>query len=58
MISTVPFFIQKLLPQLVWRHMAGDAVYLTFDDGPIPEATPWVLDTLAKYEAIDHLTGS
>jgi len=31
--------------------MAGDAVYLTFDDGPIPEATPWVLDTLAKYEA-------
>ncbi len=25
------------------------AVYLTFDDGPIPEATPFVLDTLAHY---------
>lgn len=25
------------------------SVYLTFDDGPIPEATPFVLDTLAKY---------
>ena len=25
------------------------AVYLTFDDGPIPEATPFVLDTLARY---------
>lgn len=25
------------------------AVYLTFDDGPIPEATPWILDTLDKY---------
>lgn len=25
------------------------AVYLTFDDGPIPEATPYVLDTLAHY---------
>ena len=25
------------------------AVYLTFDDGPIPEATPFILDTLAKY---------
>lgn len=25
------------------------AVYLTFDDGPIPEATPWVLDLLDRY---------
>ena len=25
------------------------AVYLTFDDGPIPEATPWILDTLDEY---------
>lgn len=24
-------------------------MYLTFDDGPIPEATPWILDTLARY---------
>jgi peptidoglycan/xylan/chitin deacetylase (PgdA/CDA1 family) len=26
-------------------------VFLTFDDGPIPEITPWVLDTLAQYNA-------
>ncbi len=25
------------------------AVYLTFDDGPIPEATPFILDTLKHY---------
>ena len=25
------------------------SVYLTFDDGPIPEITPWVLDLLDKY---------
>ena len=25
------------------------AVYLTFDDGPIPEATPFILDTLANF---------
>lgn len=25
------------------------AIYLTFDDGPIPEATPWVLDVLDHY---------
>jgi peptidoglycan/xylan/chitin deacetylase (PgdA/CDA1 family) len=27
------------------------AVYLTFDDGPIPEATPFILDTLKEYGA-------
>lgn len=27
------------------------AVYLTFDDGPIPEATPFILDTLREYGA-------
>lgn len=27
------------------------AVYLTFDDGPIPEATPFILDTLDRFEA-------
>jgi peptidoglycan/xylan/chitin deacetylase (PgdA/CDA1 family) len=27
------------------------AVYLTFDDGPIPEETPWVLEQLAAYQA-------
>ena len=25
------------------------AIYLTFDDGPIPEATPFILDTLKHY---------
>lgn len=33
-----------------WRFKAGEkVVYLTFDDGPIPEITPWVLDLLDKY---------
>ena len=33
------------------RHGPGHqhAVYLTFDDGPIPEVTPWVLDMLDRY---------
>lgn len=26
-------------------------LYLTFDDGPFPDITPWVLDQLAQYEA-------
>ena len=33
-----------------WRFNPDQkAVYLTFDDGPIPEITPWVLDLLDKY---------
>ena len=33
-----------------WRfNTAEKVVYLTFDDGPIPEITPWVLDLLDKY---------
>lgn len=31
--------------------METKTVYLTFDDGPIPEATPWVLDQLQEYNA-------
>ena len=30
---------------------AKPSVYLTFDDGPIPESTPWLLETLAEYGA-------
>jgi len=33
-----------------WRFNTDKkVVYLTFDDGPIPEITPWVLDLLDKY---------
>ena len=39
-----------LFPETVWRiHRREHTVYLTFDDGPIPEVTPWVLDTLDHY---------
>ena len=39
-----------MYPKALWRMDPNDkAVYLTFDDGPIPEATPFILDTLAKY---------
>jgi len=30
---------------------AERSVYLTFDDGPIPESTPFILDTLARFDA-------
>lgn len=50
-IEQPPKFIRALYPGAVWRMDPNvKAVYLTFDDGPIPEITPWVLDLLDKYE--------
>ncbi|MBK6901507.1 MAG: polysaccharide deacetylase family protein [Saprospirales bacterium] len=47
-----PQFIQNLFPNFIWKIPGGEKViYLTFDDGPIPEVTPWVLDTLRAYHA-------
>jgi len=51
MMYTVPSFIQRIFPSLVWRYVQADSVYLTFDDGPVPEATPYVLDLLQDYNA-------
>ena len=49
-IEQPPFFYRALFPGVIWRIPAKKkCVYLTFDDGPIPEVTPWVLDTLDKY---------
>jgi peptidoglycan/xylan/chitin deacetylase (PgdA/CDA1 family) len=51
-LSFTPKFLQQLLPGLIWRMESVEKkVYLTFDDGPIPEVTPWVLDQLDKYDA-------
>ncbi len=41
-----PLFAQWLFKKLVWRIVNTEKVFLTFDDGPVPEATPWVLDVL------------
>ena len=43
--------LKKLYPSALWRMDPEDkAIYLTFDDGPIPEVTPWVLDKLDQFE--------
>lgn len=45
-----PLLYRMLFPECMWRiHKKNKCVYLTFDDGPIPEVTPWVLDTLDRY---------
>lgn len=40
------------MPSLTWKVKNHDKkIYLTFDDGPHPTITPWVLQTLAQYHA-------
>jgi len=39
-------------PSLVWEKLTEEKIlYLTFDDGPHPNATPFVLDKLKQYDA-------
>ncbi len=41
-----------MYPHWVWDiHSSANDIYLTFDDGPHPEATPFVLNQLNKFEA-------
>ena len=48
-----PLLLYRLLiPEAKWRlkSQGRSVVYLTFDDGPIPEVTPWVIDVLDRYD--------
>lgn len=43
-------WLRWLYPRATWRmNKREHAVYLTFDDGPIPQATPFILKTLAEF---------
>jgi len=51
-LSKIPSFVQQIYNRYVWRFDTDQKeLYLSFDDGPTPEITEWVLDQLAKYEA-------
>ena len=50
LIEQVPGFVRNIFPNALWRMNPDEkAVYLTFDDGPIPVITPWVVDLLGQY---------
>ncbi len=47
-----PYFITSLMPRMTWGFYGQlRKVFLTFDDGPTPGVTPWVLDRLREYDA-------
>jgi peptidoglycan/xylan/chitin deacetylase (PgdA/CDA1 family) len=48
----IPWWLRKMYPAYTWRVPVTDnSVFLTFDDGPHPKITPWVLRQLALYGA-------
>ena len=51
LIEQPPLLYRLLFPEAIWRikRKKRKVVYLTFDDGPIPDITPWVLDLLDTY---------
>lgn len=50
--AKTPGFVKTLFPNFTWNiDTDKQELYLTFDDGPTPEITDWVLQHLAKYNA-------
>ncbi len=45
-----PLIAKLLFPSGIWKGGEADSIYLTFDDGPNPEVTPWVLDLLNEFQ--------
>ncbi|MBL7963772.1 MAG: polysaccharide deacetylase family protein [Flavobacteriales bacterium] len=51
-LKRIPELVKPLFGDLLWRVPTTLRVaYLTFDDGPTPNVTAWVLDTLKTYNA-------
>jgi len=46
------YFIKKYYSNFIWKIPTTEKIiYLTFDDGPIPEVTAWTLATLKAFNA-------
>jgi peptidoglycan/xylan/chitin deacetylase (PgdA/CDA1 family) len=47
-----PWLLKKLYPELIWNiNQTNRCIYLTFDDGPIPIVTTYILNILKQYNA-------
>jgi len=50
-LSKSPAILKKYYAHLTWDiPNSENKIFLTFDDGPIPEVTPWVLDVLNAFQ--------
>jgi peptidoglycan/xylan/chitin deacetylase (PgdA/CDA1 family) len=48
MLKIVDKVLKYMIPDSTWHLDDPNGVYLTFDDGPTPGVTEWILATLAK----------
>ncbi|MEP5612368.1 MAG: polysaccharide deacetylase family protein [Cyclobacteriaceae bacterium] len=46
-----PKILKNIYPDLTWDTNSEEEIFLTFDDGPHPEITTWVLDRLEEHDA-------
>ena len=44
-------FLRRLYPDMIWEIDDSNGLFVTFDDGPTPGVTEWVLATLKRYDA-------
>lgn len=51
MLFKPPKLLKRIFPSLIWNREGESEVFLTFDDGPTPEVTEWILSELSKYDA-------
>ena len=50
--TKIPSLLKAVYRKCLWKVNTKEKIlYLTFDDGPIPEITPFILDELKKYNA-------
>lgn len=51
-LTTAPYLLQKIYSECIWKiNTDKKEIFLTFDDGPTPEVTWFVLGELAKFQA-------
>jgi len=50
-LAKYPTLLKLLYPKRISTLPGNSCLYLSFDDGPIPEVTPWVLELLEQYAA-------
>lgn len=43
--------LRWMFPNVIWSIDDPEGIYLTFDDGPTPGVTEWILHTLDRYDA-------
>ena len=50
-LTKTPWIVQKVFSDYTWCYSSEEkTIYLTFDDGPTPEVTDFVLDELKKFK--------